>query len=80
MPKSKKTELKRKWQIQFLSKIIQFGTVTETLETINLAYQNKYNCFVSHRSGETEDTTISDLTVSVGTGHLKPEVAAGVNE
>jgi enolase len=54
-----------------LIKLNQIGTVTETLQTIDLAYKNNYNCFISHRSGETEDTTIADLTVAVGAGHLK---------
>jgi enolase len=54
-----------------LIKLNQIGTVTETLDTITLAANNNYNCFVSHRSGETEDTTIADLTVAVGAGHLK---------
>ncbi len=54
-----------------LIKLNQIGTVTETLETIELAYRNNYNCFVSHRSGETVDTIISDLTVAVSAGHLK---------
>ncbi len=54
-----------------LIKLNQIGTVTETLETIELAYKNKYNAFVSHRSGETVDTFISDLTVAVNAGHLK---------
>ncbi len=54
-----------------LIKLNQIGTLTETLETIELAGKNNYNCFVSHRSGETEDTTIADLTVGVGAGHLK---------
>jgi enolase len=54
-----------------LIKLNQIGTVTETLETIELAYRNKYNCFVSHRSGETVDSFISDLTVAVNAGHLK---------
>jgi enolase len=54
-----------------LIKLNQIGTVTETLSTIELARQNNYSCFVSHRSGETEDTTIADLTVAVGAGHLK---------
>lgn len=49
----------------------QIGTVTETLETIELAYKNAYNCFVSHRSGETVDSFISDLTVGINAGHLK---------
>ncbi len=54
-----------------LIKLNQIGTVTETLETIELAYKNSYNCFVSHRSGETVDSFISDLTVAINAGHLK---------
>ena len=54
-----------------LIKLNQIGTVSETLDTIELAKQNNYNCFISHRSGETEDTTIADLTVATGAGHLK---------
>ncbi len=54
-----------------LIKLNQIGTVTETLKTINLARKNKYNYFISHRSGETEDTTIADLTVATNAGHLK---------
>jgi enolase len=54
-----------------LIKLNQIGTITETLDTIELATKNHYNCFISHRSGETEDTTIADLTVAVGAGHLK---------
>jgi len=54
-----------------LIKLNQIGTVTETLETIELAYKNSYNCFVSHRSGETSDSFIADLTVAVNAGHLK---------
>ncbi len=54
-----------------LIKLNQIGTLSETLETIELAGKNNYNCFVSHRSGETEDTTIADLTVAVSAGHLK---------
>lgn len=54
-----------------LIKLNQIGTVTETLETIDLAYKNHYNAFVSHRSGETPDSFIADLTVAVHAGHLK---------
>jgi enolase len=54
-----------------LIKVNQIGTITETLETIELAGQNNYNCFVSHRSGETEDTTIADLAVAVASGKIK---------
>jgi len=54
-----------------LIKLNQIGTVTETLETTELAYKNLYNCFVSHRSGETVDSFIADLTVALNAGHLK---------
>src|SRR5262245_7727227 len=54
-----------------LIKLNQIGTLTETLDTIELAKQNRYKCFVSHRSGETEDSTIADLTVAVSAGQLK---------
>ncbi|MFA3783258.1 phosphopyruvate hydratase [Melioribacteraceae bacterium 4301-Me] len=70
-PKILKEGIDKKVANSILIKLNQIGTVSETLDTINLAYQNNYNCFVSHRSGETEDTTIADLTVAVGAGHLK---------
>jgi enolase len=54
-----------------LIKLNQIGTITETMDTIELATKHNYNCFISHRSGETEDATIADLTVAVGAGHLK---------
>jgi len=54
-----------------LIKLNQIGTVTETLQTIELAKNNNYNYFISHRSGETEDTTISDLAVATNAGHIK---------
>ena len=54
-----------------LIKLNQIGTVTETLDTIELATRNNYRCFVSHRSGESEDTTIADLAVAVGAGQIK---------
>lgn len=54
-----------------LIKLNQIGSVTETLDTIELADRNSYRCFVSHRSGETEDTFIADLTVATGAGHIK---------
>jgi len=54
-----------------LIKVNQIGTLTETLDTIDLATKHNYNCFISHRSGETEDTTICDLTVATGAGHIK---------
>lgn len=70
-PKILKEGIEKKIANSILIKLNQIGTITETLQTIQLAYANKYNCFVSHRSGETEDTTIADLTVAVGAGHLK---------
>src|SRR5581483_2633784 len=54
-----------------LIKLNQIGTVTETLRCIEMAKQNNYTCVVSHRSGETDDTTIADLTVATGVGQLK---------
>mgnify|MGYP000847698319 CR=1 FL=1 len=54
-----------------LIKLNQIGTVSETLETMELAKDNGYNCFISHRSGETVDTFISDLTVGTNAGHIK---------
>jgi phosphopyruvate hydratase len=54
-----------------LIKVNQIGTLTETLDTIRLAQKNGFTCMVSHRSGETEDTTIADLAVAVNSGQIK---------
>lgn len=54
-----------------LIKVNQIGSLSETLETINLAFKNNYSAVVSHRSGETEDTTIAHLTVASGCGQIK---------
>ena len=54
-----------------LIKVNQIGTLTETLDTIDLARQNGYGAVMSHRSGETEDTTIADLAVATGVGQIK---------
>ena len=54
-----------------LVKVNQIGTLTETLDTIELARSNGYGVVISHRSGETEDTTIADLAVATGTGQIK---------
>lgn len=54
-----------------LIKLNQIGTVTETIETINLAREHGYTAVVSHRSGETEDTFIADFVVGAGTGQIK---------
>ncbi len=54
-----------------LIKLNQIGTLTETLDAIALATRSGYNSIISHRSGETEDTTIADLAVAVGCGQIK---------
>lgn len=54
-----------------LLKVNQIGTITETLETIDLARNNGYRTIISHRSGETEDTTIADLAVGLNLGQIK---------
>ena len=54
-----------------LIKLNQIGTVTETLEAIEMAKRSKYTAIISHRSGETEDTTIADLSVACNTGFIK---------
>ena len=54
-----------------LLKVNQIGTITETIETINLAKSNGYKTIISHRSGETEDTTIADLAVGLDLGQIK---------
>lgn len=54
-----------------LIKLNQIGTLTETLETIELAKTHGYTCVISHRSGETEDTTLADLAVAVNAGQIK---------
>jgi len=54
-----------------LVKLNQIGTLSETLEAIHLAKENKFSTIISHRSGETEDTTIADLSVAVSSGQIK---------
>ena len=54
-----------------LVKVNQIGTLTETLDAVELAHRNGYRTMMSHRSGETEDTTIADLAVAVGSGQIK---------
>lgn len=54
-----------------LVKVNQIGTLTETINAVNLAYRNGYTAVMSHRSGETEDTTIADLAVALNTGQIK---------
>ncbi|MBS1632416.1 MAG: phosphopyruvate hydratase [Bacteroidetes bacterium] len=54
-----------------LVKVNQIGTITETISAVRLAQQNNYNTIMSHRSGETEDTTIADLAVALNCGQIK---------
>jgi enolase len=54
-----------------LIKVNQIGTLTETIDTVNLAHRNEYKTVMSHRSGETEDNTIADLAVALNTGQIK---------
>ena len=54
-----------------LIKLNQIGTLTETLECIEMARRARYTCVVSHRSGETEDTAIADVAVATGVGQIK---------
>jgi enolase len=63
--------IEKKVANSILIKLNQIGTLTETLEAIRTARQAGYGLFVSHRSGETEDTTIADFTVAIGAGKLK---------
>ena len=54
-----------------LVKVNQIGSLTETINAVNLAHRNKYKSIMSHRSGETEDSTIADLAVALNTGQIK---------
>lgn len=54
-----------------LVKVNQIGSLTETLDAIDLAHRNRFTCMMSHRSGETEDTTIADLAVATNVGQIK---------
>src|SRR3954453_513195 len=59
-----------------LIKVNQIGTVTETINAVQLAQNNGYTTIMSHRSGETEDTTIADLAVALNCGQIKPGSAS----
>jgi enolase len=54
-----------------LIKVNQIGSLTETIDAVNLATRNGFTSVMSHRSGETEDTTIADLAVALNTGQIK---------
>jgi enolase len=54
-----------------LIKVNQIGSLTETIDAVNMARRNSYKSVMSHRSGETEDSTIADLAVALNTGQIK---------
>ena len=66
-----KMGLEKKVANSILIKLNQIGTLTETIEAVNLAMRNQYTAIISHRSGETEDTTIADLVVAMNAGLIK---------
>ncbi len=63
--------IEKKVANSILIKVNQIGTLSETLDAIDLAKKHGYTAVVSHRSGETEDTTISHLVVAMNTGQIK---------
>ena len=70
-PKRIKWGIEEKLANAVLIKLNQIGTLTETVSAVELAYKNNWNCMISHRSGETEDTFIADLAVALNTGQIK---------
>ena len=66
-----KTGIEKKAGNAILIKLNQIGTLSETIDAINLGKKNNYSSIISHRSGETEDTTIADLSVAVSAGQIK---------
>ncbi|WP_406616882.1 phosphopyruvate hydratase [Mycoplasmopsis adleri] len=70
-PKLLEKAIEEKSMNAILIKLNQIGTLTETLDTINMAQKANMACVVSHRSGETEDTTLADLAVALNTGQIK---------
>ena len=70
-PKKLKKAIDKKSINSILIKLNQIGTLTETIESIDIAKSNRCNYIISHRSGETEDTFISDLAVAMGGGQIK---------
>jgi enolase len=66
-----KTGIEKGIANSILIKLNQIGTVSETIDAVNMASQAKYTSVISHRSGETEDTTIADFVVGTGTGQIK---------
>lgn len=70
-PKIFKKGIAQKIGNAILIKVNQIGSLSETIEAINIAKKNKYKAIISHRSGETEDTTIAHLAVACGCGQIK---------
>jgi enolase len=70
-PKRLRQGIDKKTANALLVKVNQIGTLTETFEAVNLAQRNKYKTIMSHRSGETEDTTIADLAVALNCHQIK---------
>lgn len=66
-----KEGIEKKWANSILVKVNQIGSLTETFETIDLAFKNDNKVVISHRSGETGDAFIADLAVACGSGHIK---------
>ena len=66
-----KMGIQKKVGNSILIKVNQIGTLTETINAVNMAYRNSFTAVISHRSGETEDTTIADLAVALNTGLIK---------
>ena len=65
------TGIDRKASNSILIKLNQIGSLTETIAAVDMAHRNNWTAVISHRSGETEDTTIADLAVALGTGQIK---------
>lgn len=70
-PKRLKKGIEQKSANAILVKLNQIGTLSETFDAVRMAQQNGYRAVISHRSGETEDTTIADLSVALGAGQIK---------
>ena len=70
-PKRLKYAIEKDAMNAILIKLNQIGTITETIDTINMAREANYGSIISHRSGETEDTTIADFAVAMGIGQIK---------
>jgi enolase len=70
-PERVRRGIKEKAANALLVKLNQIGTLTETIEAVEMAHRAGYTAVMSHRSGETEDATIADLAVALGTGQIK---------